>query len=148
MLLVRKKKAPPRFVDHHCSSTFQRQRYDLCSRIHRFWLGDKVNSGKGLSYWHAMQALAGRYDNPMPELTLSPGHLSMNSATGRQATKAGRPVRHPYARVNYIPHSGDMKLATTQYLNITSHGQSLSSTSGEVFWLVILRNFSLCSSVS
>ncbi len=35
--------------------------------------GDKVNFGIGLSYRPArLHGLAGRYDNPMPELTLSP----------------------------------------------------------------------------
>ncbi len=47
------------------------------------WLGDKVNSGIGLSYWPASScSLTGRYDNLMPELTLSPQSGSMNSATG------------------------------------------------------------------
>ncbi len=46
------------------------------------WLGDKVNSGIGLSYWPASPcSLAGGYDNPMPELTLSPQSGSMSSAT-------------------------------------------------------------------
>jgi hypothetical protein len=50
------------------------------------WLGDKVDSGIEFSY-PARQpmlpcSLAGRYDNPMPELTLSPQSGSMNSATG------------------------------------------------------------------
>jgi hypothetical protein len=35
--------------------------------------GDEVNSGIGLLYRpDRLRALAGRYDNPMPELTLSP----------------------------------------------------------------------------
>ncbi len=35
--------------------------------------GDKVNSGIRLSYLPAMlHRLAGRYDNPMPESTISP----------------------------------------------------------------------------
>jgi hypothetical protein len=43
---------------------------------------DNVNSGIRLSYWPArLCGLAGRYDNPMPELTLSPSQESMNSAT-------------------------------------------------------------------
>jgi hypothetical protein len=42
----------------------------------------KVNSGIGWSYRPArLHGLAGRYDNPMPELTLSLSHGSMNSAT-------------------------------------------------------------------
>jgi hypothetical protein len=45
------------------------------------WLGDKVNSGLGLSYRNARLYMAGRYDNPMPELILSPSQGSMNSAT-------------------------------------------------------------------
>ncbi len=36
------------------------------------WLGAKVNSGIGLSY-RTPTWLAGRYDNPMPELTLAQG---------------------------------------------------------------------------
>ncbi len=44
--------------------------------------GDKTNSGIGLSYQPArLDGLAGWHDNPMPELTLSPNHGSMNSAT-------------------------------------------------------------------
>jgi hypothetical protein len=45
--------------------------------------GDIVNSGKVLTYRPAMlHGLAGRYDNPMLEFTLSPSQRSMNSATG------------------------------------------------------------------
>jgi hypothetical protein len=45
-------------------------------------LGDKVNSGIGLSYrLTRLNGMSGRYDNLMPELTLSPGKGSMNSAT-------------------------------------------------------------------
>ncbi len=46
-----------------------------CSRIHSPWVGDKVDSGIGLSYWPVLAhvvCMAGRYDNSMPELTLSP----------------------------------------------------------------------------
>ncbi len=48
-----------------------------CSRIHSLWLGYKVNSGLGLLYglppcW--LHRLARQYDNPMPELTISPRH--------------------------------------------------------------------------
>jgi hypothetical protein len=43
--------------------------------------GDKVDSGIGLSY--------------------RPAKLHM----------VGRPVQQPYARVNYVPHSGNMNLA-------------------------------------
>ncbi len=48
------------------------------------WLEDKVYSGIALSYCHARLHtwLEGRYDNLMPELTLSPSQGSMNSATG------------------------------------------------------------------
>ncbi len=46
---------------------------------------DKVNSGIGLS--PRLHELVGQYDNPMPELTLSPSQGSMNSATaGQQET--------------------------------------------------------------
>jgi hypothetical protein len=45
------------------------------------WLGDEVNPGMGLTYRPANPcSLAGRYDNPMPELTLSPQSESMSSA--------------------------------------------------------------------
>jgi hypothetical protein len=44
--------------------------------------GDKVNSGIGLSYRPArLHGLTGRYNNPMPELTLYPSQGSINSAT-------------------------------------------------------------------
>ncbi len=47
------------------------------------WLGDKVDSGTGLSYRPASPcSLPGRYDNLMPESNLSPQLGSMNSATG------------------------------------------------------------------
>ncbi len=43
--------------------------------------GDKVDSGIGLSYRLAgLLRLVGRYDNPMPESTLSPSQGSTNSA--------------------------------------------------------------------
>ncbi len=52
------------------------------SGIHRPWLGGTVNSVIGLSYRPAkLHRLAGRYDRPMPELTLSPSQGSTNSAT-------------------------------------------------------------------
>ncbi len=46
------------------------------------WLGDKVNSSIGLSYRHERLHgwRAGRYKNPMSELTLSPSQGSMNPA--------------------------------------------------------------------
>jgi hypothetical protein len=41
--------------------------------IHSPWLGDKVDSGIGLSYRPArLHRLASRYNNPMPESTISP----------------------------------------------------------------------------
>jgi hypothetical protein len=44
--------------------------------------GDKVNYAIGLSYRPArLHRLAGRYDNPMPELTISPSQRTMNSAS-------------------------------------------------------------------
>ncbi len=44
--------------------------------------GDKVNSGIGLSYRPARpHGLAGQYENPLLESTLSPSQGSMNSAT-------------------------------------------------------------------
>ncbi len=52
---------------------------------------DKVNSGIWLSYRSARRcSLVGRYDNPTPELTLSPGQGSMNSATGMFVWLGGR----------------------------------------------------------
>jgi hypothetical protein len=46
-------------------------------------LEDKVNSGIGLSYQPASHvALSCLYDNPMPELTLSPSQEAIISATG------------------------------------------------------------------
>ncbi len=46
---------------------------DNCSQIHSQWLGDTVDSGIGLSYRPAiLYWLTGRYDNPMPESTISP----------------------------------------------------------------------------
>ncbi len=44
--------------------------------------GDKVNSGIGLSYHPA-----GRFDNAMPELTLSSQSGSMNSATDHRVDR-------------------------------------------------------------
>jgi hypothetical protein len=46
-------------------------------------LGDIVDSGIGLSYRPASlcNPLAGRYNNPMPELILSPPSVTMNLAT-------------------------------------------------------------------
>ncbi len=44
--------------------------------------GDKVDAGIGLSYLPArLHGLAGRYDNPMPESTISPQRGTMNLAT-------------------------------------------------------------------
>ncbi len=46
------------------------------------YFGDKVDSGIGLSYRPAkLHRLAGRYDNPMPESTISPIQELMNVAT-------------------------------------------------------------------
>ncbi len=53
--------------------------------------GDKVNSCIGLSNRPArLHGLAGRYGNPMQELTLSPSHGSMNSATGNKEERDTR----------------------------------------------------------
>jgi hypothetical protein len=47
--------------------------------------GDKVNFGMNLPYRPARHhGPAGRYDNSMPELTLSPSRGSMNSATAHR----------------------------------------------------------------
>jgi hypothetical protein len=48
--------------------------------------GDKVDHGIGLSYRPAagLHRLEGRYDNPMPESTLSPHSGTMNLATGKE----------------------------------------------------------------
>jgi hypothetical protein len=56
-----------------------------CSQIHSPWLGDIVDSGKGLSYHTGPPAYVawrdGRYDSPKPELSLSPQSGTMNLAT-------------------------------------------------------------------
>ncbi len=55
-----------------------------CSQIHSPWLGDKVDSGIGLSYRPASlcSQLAGRYDNPLPESTIFSQSGTMNLTTG------------------------------------------------------------------
>jgi hypothetical protein len=54
-----------------------------CSKIHSPWLEYIFDSGIGLSYRPAsLCSLAGRYDNPVPELTLSPQSGTMNLSTG------------------------------------------------------------------
>jgi hypothetical protein len=54
----------------------------ICSQIHSPGLGDIVDYGKGLSYRPAsLCSLAGRYDNPMPELPLYPPSGSPNLVT-------------------------------------------------------------------
>ncbi len=54
-------------------------RRQSCSQIPSPWIGDIVNSGKGLSYRPAsLGSLVGWYDNPMPESTLSPQSGTMN----------------------------------------------------------------------
>ncbi len=58
-----------------CLHTHIRVNMQFRGQIHSPWLGDIVNSSIGLSYWPASQcrlAAAGQYDNPMPELTISP----------------------------------------------------------------------------
>jgi hypothetical protein len=47
----------------------------------------------------------------------------------RQSTWAGRPVRQPYAGVNYIPHSGTKNLATVEQLGFVMYtvGYSVES---------------------
>jgi hypothetical protein len=45
----------------------------ICCQILSPWLGDIVASGIALLFWPAsLCSLAGRYDNPMPESTISP----------------------------------------------------------------------------
>ncbi len=47
--------------------------YSASSQIHSPWMGDIVDSGIGLSYRPtSLRSLAGRYNNPLPESTLSP----------------------------------------------------------------------------
>jgi hypothetical protein len=70
------------FVDE--SFIFKESSSTLAEFIDPDW-GVKVNSGIGLSYRHArLHGLTGRYDNPMPELTISSSHGSMNSSTVQQ----------------------------------------------------------------
>ncbi len=65
-------------------------------QVFRYWLqylwrsllGDKVNSGIGLSY-RPQAHVAWLADNAMPELTLSPQSGSMNSATGAEYLWSG-----------------------------------------------------------
>ncbi len=53
-----------------------------CSQVHSPWLEGIVDSGIGLSYRPAsLCSLADRYDNPLPELTLSPHSGTMNLDT-------------------------------------------------------------------
>jgi hypothetical protein len=75
--------------------------------------GDKVDSGKWLSYRPAwLHRLAGQYDNPMTESTLSLQSGTITLATGLVwCSLAGLSDIHPYAGVNYIPHSGIVNLA-------------------------------------
>jgi hypothetical protein len=55
--------------------------YTVAEFINPDWR-DKVNSGIGLSYRPArLHGLRGRYNNPMPELTLYLSQGSINSAT-------------------------------------------------------------------
>jgi hypothetical protein len=55
--------------------------YVSCSQIHSPLIGDKVDSGIGLSYRPvSLCSLSGRYDNTMPESTLSPQSKTMNLA--------------------------------------------------------------------
>ncbi len=58
------------------------------------WLKDEVSSGIGLSYRPASHVLACRYDNPMPELTLSPSQGSMNSAAGQSCAIKSPKLTH------------------------------------------------------
>ncbi len=55
------------------------------SRIHRLWLGRYSQL--------RLHGLAGRYDNLMPELTLSPSHGSLNSASGTTTLPQDFPFR-------------------------------------------------------
>jgi hypothetical protein len=64
-------------VGNHTVPVKEHTPYTVAEFIDPDW-GDKVNSGPmGLSYRPArLHWLAGRFDNPMPELTLSPSHGS------------------------------------------------------------------------
>ncbi len=103
----------PRWCDiiFVCLAVSWNERPPVAKFIDPDW-GDKVNSG--LSYRPArLHELAGRYDNPMPESTLSPSHGSMNSSTGlcRGGTKEeDRSSRQyysltPRARRGFFPES-------------------------------------------
>ncbi len=63
------------------------------SKIHSLWMGDIVDSGIGLLYRPAsLFSLGGRYDNPMPESTLSPQSGTMNLTTGMKDLTLNHPL--------------------------------------------------------
>jgi hypothetical protein len=77
--------------------------YPVAEFIDPDW-GDKVNSGTGLSYRPARRhGLAGRYDKPKPELTLSPSHGSKNSATVCLSYKSGLFIPFHLVNTSYPP---------------------------------------------
>jgi hypothetical protein len=56
---------------------------ESCHQILSHRLGDIVDSGMGCSYRPArLLRMAGQYDNPMPESTISPESVTKNLATG------------------------------------------------------------------
>ncbi len=84
---------------------------NCCSQIHRPWLGSIVDSGIGLSYLPAsLCSLAGRYNNPMTELTLSPQSGTTNLAFGRY--KPGwRSRGKVYRGINHAGESKKMSIS-------------------------------------
>ncbi len=68
-------------------------------------LGDTVDTGIGMSYRPASQcSLAGRYDKPLPELTLSPQSGTMNLATAQRVERRWTHIGRPQESVAIFLH--------------------------------------------
>ncbi len=122
----------------------------FCSRIHRSrtWGIDQL---RHRVFVPARQpcSLACRYDNPMPELALSPSQGSMNSATARHKTlpthNTGfyREIIHPGTNPPYSftrsswpllwQLTSDKKKTTKQCYKKLNYGQKLCCGSGIIF---------------
>jgi hypothetical protein len=89
-------RSPPPCTAHFCFSYY----FLFSGQIHSPWLGDIVDSDIWLSYRPASlcSLVVNRYDNQMPELTLSAQSGTINLATAHKATSlVYSPRRDPLA---------------------------------------------------
>ncbi len=118
--------------------------YTLAEFIDTDWGDKSSNSGIWFSYWpaglHGTAPTAGRYDNPMPELTLSASQGSMNLATGLAPLQDDDRLedRHPEFKTSCPAHHANLSFPV--YLIIIRNKHTTTQHKLDTPHLIIIRN--------